>query len=95
MVGCRIWHAYLNVFLQKSAKCNLKIRKKIIMKNAANDDWWQSNQKRFLEYIAANNVEKISKLINKGLDPNFHCNDSGGKWSFKSQVNRQEKWYIK
>ena len=38
----------------------------------------QSNQKKFIEYIASNNVEKISKLINKGLDPNLHCPDSGG-----------------
>ncbi|XP_023340013.1 protein shank isoform X2 [Eurytemora carolleeae] len=37
----------------------------------------KSNQKKFIEYISSNNVEKISKLINKGLDPNFHCPDSG------------------
>ena len=27
----------------------------------------------------ANNVEKVNKMCNKGLDPNFHCQESGGE----------------
>jgi hypothetical protein len=25
------------------------------------------------------NVEKVNKMCSKGLDPNFHCADSGGE----------------
>jgi hypothetical protein len=39
----------------------------------------QSSLKKFLDHLLANNVEKVQKLCNKGLDPNFHCPDSGGK----------------
>ena len=33
--------------------------------------------KRFLEYIAGGHVEKVSKMCTKGLDPNYHCQESG------------------
>ena len=42
----------------------------------------QSNQKKFVEHVTSINLEKINKLISKGLDPNFHCQDSGGKILF-------------
>jgi hypothetical protein len=41
----------------------------------------QSSLKKFLDHLLANNVEKVQKLCNKGLDPNFHCPDSGGEWA--------------
>ena len=37
----------------------------------------RSNLRRFLEYVNVGQVEKISKMCSKGLDPNFHCSDSG------------------
>ncbi|CAG9807365.1 unnamed protein product [Chironomus riparius] len=37
----------------------------------------RSNLRRFLEYVNGGHVEKISKMCSKGLDPNFHCSDSG------------------
>ena len=39
----------------------------------------RSNLKKFLDHVMSNNVEKVNKMCNKGLDPNFHCQDSGGK----------------
>jgi SH3 and multiple ankyrin repeat domains protein len=37
----------------------------------------RSNLRRCLEYINGGQVEKISKMCAKGLDPNFHCQESG------------------
>lgn len=37
----------------------------------------KSGQKKFVNYIKAGNVEKVSKMLGKGLDPNFHDKDSG------------------
>jgi len=37
----------------------------------------KSNLRKFLDHVLANNVEKITKMLTKGLDPNFHCQDSG------------------
>lgn len=42
----------------------------------------KSNLKKFLEHVHNGNVEKINKMCNKGLDPNFHCSESGGKLNF-------------
>ena len=39
----------------------------------------RSNLKKLLEHVMSNNVEKVTKMCTKGLDPNFHCQDSGGK----------------
>ena len=39
----------------------------------------RTNLKKFLDHVLANNVEKVNKMCNKGLDPNFHCQESGGK----------------
>ena len=38
----------------------------------------QSNLKSFLECVKSGNVEKVTKLTNKGLDPNFHDHSTGG-----------------
>ncbi|XP_055314366.1 uncharacterized protein LOC129575241 isoform X20 [Sitodiplosis mosellana] len=37
----------------------------------------RANLRRFLECINGGHVEKIAKMCNKGLDPNFHCTESG------------------
>ncbi|XP_067626978.1 protein shank isoform X2 [Eurosta solidaginis] len=37
----------------------------------------RANLRRFLECINAGHVEKIAKMCAKGVDPNFHCPESG------------------
>lgn len=39
----------------------------------------RANLRRFLEYVKENNVDKVGKMCAKGLDPNFHCQETGGK----------------
>lgn len=38
----------------------------------------RANLRRFAEYAQNGSVDKLSKLCSKGLDPNFHCQDTGG-----------------
>ena len=40
----------------------------------------RSSRKKFVEYVNNNNVDKVNKMCVKGLDPNFHCPDSGGEF---------------
>lgn len=37
----------------------------------------RANLRRLLDYVANGQVEKITKMCSKGLDPNFHCADTG------------------
>nr|XP_057921722.1 SH3 and multiple ankyrin repeat domains protein 3 isoform X4 [Doryrhamphus excisus] len=37
----------------------------------------KANLKRFMEHVHQKNLEKVSKWLEKGLDPNFHDSDSG------------------
>ncbi|XP_007442209.2 SH3 and multiple ankyrin repeat domains protein 3-like, partial [Python bivittatus] len=37
----------------------------------------KANLKKFMDYVQTLNVEKISRLLEKGLDPNFHDPDTG------------------
>ncbi|XP_055693308.1 SH3 and multiple ankyrin repeat domains protein 3 isoform X1 [Lutzomyia longipalpis] len=37
----------------------------------------RANLRRFLECVGGGHVEKISKMCAKGLDPNFHCPETG------------------
>lgn len=37
----------------------------------------RANLRRFLDCINGGHVEKIAKMCAKGLDPNFHCSESG------------------
>uniref|UniRef100_H2UVN0 SH3 and multiple ankyrin repeat domains 1 n=1 Tax=Takifugu rubripes TaxID=31033 RepID=H2UVN0_TAKRU len=37
----------------------------------------KASLKKFLEYIQTGSIEKITKVLEKGLDPNFHDPDSG------------------
>ena len=41
----------------------------------------QANLKHVMEYVRGGQVDKINKLTNKGLDSNFHDQDSGGRLS--------------
>ncbi|MED6258387.1 SH3 and multiple ankyrin repeat domains protein 3, partial [Ataeniobius toweri] len=36
-----------------------------------------ANLKKFMEYVQQRNSEKVSRFLEKGLDPNFHDPDSG------------------
>ena len=38
----------------------------------------RANLRRFLEWVKEGHVEKVAKLCGKGLDPNFHCQETGG-----------------
>lgn len=40
----------------------------------------RTNLRRLLDYVANGQVEKITKMCSKGIDPNFHCQDTGGKF---------------
>ncbi|CAH1128889.1 unnamed protein product [Ceutorhynchus assimilis] len=37
----------------------------------------RANLRRFLDYVQNGQVEKVTKMCSKGLDPNFHCQESG------------------
>lgn len=37
----------------------------------------RANLRRFLDCISGGHVDKIAKMCAKGLDPNFHCPESG------------------
>lgn len=39
----------------------------------------QTGLKKFLEYVQHGSVEKVARLLDKGLDPNYHDSDSGGE----------------
>ncbi|XP_018519336.1 SH3 and multiple ankyrin repeat domains protein 3 isoform X2 [Lates calcarifer] len=37
----------------------------------------KANLKKFMEYVQQRNIEKVSRFLEKGLDPNFHDPDTG------------------
>ncbi|XP_046640402.1 protein shank-like, partial [Daphnia pulicaria] len=37
------------------------------------------NLRRFFDYVTSGQTEKITKMCAKGLDPNIHCQETGGK----------------
>nr|XP_014336161.1 PREDICTED: SH3 and multiple ankyrin repeat domains protein 3 [Bos mutus] len=37
----------------------------------------KANLKKFMEYVQLHSTEKVARLLDKGLDPNFHDPDSG------------------
>lgn len=58
---------------------------------------FQANLKRFMEHVHQKNVEKVSKWLEKGLDPNFHDSDSGGKHKhthYKHLYNLYKKVWV-
>ena len=36
----------------------------------------KASRKKFIDHVNNNNVDKVNKMCAKGLDPNFHCQDS-------------------
>ena len=40
--------------------------------------WSQANLRKFIDYVLSGQSEKVTRLCEKGLDPNFHDLDSGG-----------------
>lgn len=42
----------------------------------------RTNLRRLIEYVNNGQVEKITKMCSKGLDPNFHCQETGGKFFY-------------
>lgn len=49
----------------------------------------QASLKKFLDYIQTGAVEKLAKVLDKGLDPNFHDPDSGGGFfPLRTRANR-------
>uniref|UniRef100_A0A8D0NYG7 PDZ domain-containing protein n=1 Tax=Sus scrofa TaxID=9823 RepID=A0A8D0NYG7_PIG len=45
---------------------------------ADRDGWvFQANLKKFMEYVQLHSTDKVARLLDKGLDPNFHDPDSG------------------
>lgn len=47
----------------------------------ADQDGWmfQANLKKFMDYVQLHSTDKVARLLDKGLDPNFHDPDSGGE----------------
>lgn len=41
----------------------------------------QASLKKLLDYIQTGTIEKMAKVLDKGLDPNFHDPDSGGEFA--------------
>jgi hypothetical protein len=41
----------------------------------------KANLKVFMDMIRRREVDRIIKLLNKGMDPNFHDLDAGGEFS--------------
>ena len=39
----------------------------------------RANLRRFLEHVTHGQIDKITKACAKGLDPNFHCQETGGE----------------
>ncbi|KAF4023096.1 hypothetical protein G4228_014546, partial [Cervus hanglu yarkandensis] len=39
----------------------------------------KANLKKFMEYVQLHSTDKVARLLDKGLDPNFHDPDSGGE----------------
>ena len=41
-------------------------------------------QKKFFDYLNNGNIEKAKKLLEKGLDPNFQLDSTGGMYDLAS-----------
>ena len=41
---------------------------------------FQTNLKKFMDHTQHRSVEKLVKLLDRGLDPNFHDLETGGGW---------------
>lgn len=50
----------------------------------------QTGLKKFLEYVQHGAAEKVARLLDKGLDPNYHDSDTGGK-CYLGVTKREER----
>ena len=51
--------------------------------------FFKTNQKKFLELVSSGAVSQVGKMAEKGIDPNFHDDRTGGKkldYTWKSFV---------
>lgn len=46
----------------------------------------QASLKKFLDYIQTGTIEKMAKVLDKGLDPNFHDPDNGGEFALAGEM---------
>ena len=53
---------------------------------------FQANLKKFMDYIQLHSTDKVARLLDKGLDPNFHDPDSGGEMQSKKGRSRGVAW---
>ncbi|GIX75026.1 protein shank [Caerostris darwini] len=70
-------------FTDNSAYVELRYKRRIYKINMEEKQLKQlhsrANLRRLLDHIHNNHVEKITKMCSRGLDPNFHCQETGGK----------------
>lgn len=45
----------------------------------------QASLKKFMDYIQTSAVDKMTKFLDKGLDPNYQDADTGGKKSHRAR----------
>lgn len=51
------------------------------------------NLRRFFDYVTSGQTEKITKMCAKGLDPNIHCQETGGKSFFSTTTQMYPSIY--
>ena len=84
--GHFIWSVFFSYFLLQ-LKYKRRVYKMLHMDEkqlkAINS---KASKKKFNDHVLNNNVDKVNKMCAKGLDPNFHCQDShtGGKAHYLS-----------
>ncbi|XP_055952700.1 SH3 and multiple ankyrin repeat domains protein 2-like isoform X1 [Argiope bruennichi] len=68
-------------FTDNSAYVELRYKRRIYKINMEEKQLKQlhsrSNLRRLIDHIHNNQVEKITKMCSRGLDPNFHCQETG------------------
>ena len=48
----------------------------------------RTNLRRIVEHVLQGNADKVAKLCAKGLDPNFHCPETGGEFCGRDSGER-------
>lgn len=49
-------------------------------------DGLQANQKQFMDSVKSRDIQKVTKWLNKGIDPNFHQKETGGERKSFSKI---------
>uniref|UniRef100_A0A3B3SWU2 SH3 and multiple ankyrin repeat domains 3 n=1 Tax=Paramormyrops kingsleyae TaxID=1676925 RepID=A0A3B3SWU2_9TELE len=69
---------YLEVCVLRAGVGGFLLKKEIPDRNAISKLLMQcANLKKFMEHVQQRNAEKVSRFLEKGLDPNFHDPESG------------------